>query len=93
MASPASRIEVCDGQQMAQIIDEMWDDRVSFAKYIIGFNPSDQQAGALLALDQHDSVTVKSGHGCGKSGVRPVAGEEKTVRRRLDARPKALHAG
>lgn len=72
MANTSPRIEVCDGQQMARIIDEMWDDRVSFAKYIVGFNPSDQQGEALEALDKHDSVSVKSGHGCGKSGVESV---------------------
>lgn len=70
---PGARIEVCDKQQMAQIIEDMWDDRVSFAKYIIGFTPSDQQGDALSGLDVHEAVSVKSGHGCGKSGVESVS--------------------
>ncbi|KAF0218805.1 MAG: hypothetical protein FD174_2588 [Geobacteraceae bacterium] len=64
-----ARIEVCDGAQMARYIDEWWDDRVSYTKYCIGITPTNQQGDALKALDKHDSVSIKSGHGTGKSSL------------------------
>ena len=50
-------------------IKELWDDRVGFVKYIIGATPTNQQAEALTLLNTNQNVTVKSGHGTGKSGV------------------------
>lgn len=51
------------------LLAELWDNRVDFFKYILKQTPTDQQGDALVALDNGDFVTVKSGHGCGKSFV------------------------
>ncbi len=51
-------------------INELWDNRVDFVKYVIGETPTDQQGDALRALDRHDAVSITSGHGCGKSSVQ-----------------------
>jgi len=56
-----------------KVIKEFWDDRVGFAKYIIGITPTDQQAEALSLLDKHPNVTIKSGHGTGKSSTEAIA--------------------
>jgi hypothetical protein len=60
-------------QQLERIIRELWDDRIGFAKHIIGVTPTDQQGDLLRALDERDHVSVGSGHGCGKSGAEAIA--------------------
>lgn len=54
---------------LERTIKELWDDRVGFVKYVIGVTPTNQQGDALVLLDKYQNVTVKSGHGTGKSGV------------------------
>lgn len=61
---------------------ELWDDRVTFAKEIMGFTPSPQQGDGLKALDNHDYVSIASGHGCGKSAVEVV-----TINHYMTCRP------
>lgn len=77
-----SRIEVCDGEQMDRYIEEWWNDRLAYVKYCIGATPTDQQGSALLALDNHDAVSIKSGHGTGKSAVMAWA-----INHFMDCRP------
>ncbi len=69
MSETASiRVQNTD-ERLAEIISDFFDDRVGFAKHILHFNPTEQQAQALAGLDRQDHIAVKSGHGCGKSGV------------------------
>lgn len=56
-------------EQVTRMIEDFWDDRVGFVKYVIGKTPTDQQGSALEALDTEPHVSVRSGHGCGKSTV------------------------
>jgi phage terminase large subunit len=63
------KIEVCSSEQLKRVITHLWDNRLDFAKEIIGMKPTDQQAEALIALDSHDEVAHKAGHGIGKSSV------------------------
>lgn len=53
---------------ISRVMADLWDDRVGFVKHIIGVTPTDQQGDALVAMDEGDHVSVRSGHGCGKSG-------------------------
>lgn len=62
-----SRITTADNAK--RVMEDLWDDRVGFVKYIIGITPTDQQGAALKALDESDYVSIASGHGCGKSTV------------------------
>src|SRR5574337_1306682 len=62
-----------EDKQIEKIVEDFWNDRVGFAKYIIGITPTDQQGTALKGLDEHDHVAVASGHGCGKSGVQSMS--------------------
>ena len=80
MQAAVGNIEV--GDPLARISDDLWDDRIGFVKEIIGVTPTDQQGEALKALDEADNVTVRSGHGCGKSGV-----ESWTVLHYMSCRP------
>lgn len=67
MANVAYKVD--DPQVMKKLISDLWDDRVGFVRYVIGVEPSHQQIEALRALDTEDSVTIASGHGCGKSAT------------------------
>lgn len=58
---------------LARVMKELWDDRVTFTKEIMGITPTQQQGDGLKALDAHDYVSIKSGHGCGKSGMEVFA--------------------
>lgn len=51
-----------------QYISEIWDDRVRFAKEVIGFEKLDpMQEAFLAALGKHDHVAIKAGHGTCKT--------------------------
>ncbi len=63
-----ARIEAT--KQIQKTIDDLWDDRIGFVKYIIGQTPTDQQGDALVTFDKNDHMSVASGHGCGKSSVQ-----------------------
>jgi hypothetical protein len=67
MANVAYRLE--DQKVLETLIDDFWNNRVDFVKHVIGVEPSHQQKQALNALDKTDSVSIASGHGCGKSAV------------------------
>lgn len=69
MARATAGIEVCEAESVARIVEDLYDDRVGFAKHIIGMTPTDQQAEGMAALDTNDSVAARSGHGVGKSGM------------------------
>ena len=60
--------------RIKEIVRALWDDRIGFVKAVFKVTPTPQQAQALLGLDQHDNVTVRSGHGCGKSTTMSWAG-------------------
>lgn len=72
MARAAKRIEVLEAEKIQRVVEDLYDDRVSFAKDLVGMTPTDQQAEAMTALDTHDCVAVRSGHGNGKSGAEAV---------------------
>lgn len=67
-----STVEVLESEKMLRIVEDLYDDRVTFAKEIVGMSPTTQQAEGMAALDTHDSVGVRSGHGNGKSAVEAV---------------------
>jgi len=67
-----SNIKLQEDRQIARIVDDMWDDRVSFAKHIMGMTPTNQQGDALVAMDGDKPVTIKSGHGTGKTATEVV---------------------
>ncbi|MAF44175.1 MAG: putative terminase large subunit [Prokaryotic dsDNA virus sp.] len=62
-------IEISQSALTERVMSDLWDDRVTYVKEIVGVTPTDQQGDALVALDNYDSVVVKSGHGAGKSCV------------------------
>lgn len=74
MGEAQSVITSNEDNQKIRMVEDFWNDRVGFVKCIIGVTPTDQQGDALLALDRADHVSVKSGHGCGKSGVQSWVG-------------------
>lgn len=53
---------------LAELIDQYYDDPVGFAVDVIDVHPTDQQAKFLTDLVKHHRVSVRSGHGIGKSG-------------------------
>jgi len=63
------RIEVCTDEQLKRVITHLWDNRLDFAKEIIGMKPTSQQIEVLNAMDEHDDVVHKAGHGIGKSAI------------------------
>jgi len=65
----ASRIEQPD-RILQKTVKELFDDRVGFVKHILKVTPTDQQVEGLVALDQHDHVSIRSGHGPGKSATQ-----------------------
>lgn len=56
--------------QIKEIIQKFQHDRVGFVRAVFDIEPDPLQAQALRALDTNDHVTVRSGHGCGKSAVQ-----------------------
>lgn len=69
MTTKSPRIQVCEDAQIERFMEEWWDDRIAYTKYCIGITPTGQQGDALRAMDKHDSVAIKSGHGTGKSSL------------------------
>lgn len=65
--------KLSDSDKITDLMADLWDDRVSFVKYIVGVQPSDLQGDALSALDKYDDVSIASGHGCGKSAIESWA--------------------
>lgn len=55
------------GSEIAEIIKKVRDDRNAFVKHIVNGSPTKQQAEGLRAMDADDYITIKSGHGTGKS--------------------------
>lgn len=62
-----SRISVETDRRIAEIIRDLWDDRVGFVQHIVGATPKQNQVELLEAADNHDYVAVRSGIGTGKS--------------------------
>ena len=55
-------------EQFEKYVSEIWDDRVRFAKEVIGFERLDpMQELFLRALDTNDHIAVKAGHGTCKT--------------------------
>jgi hypothetical protein len=54
-------------KEIAEIIKQVRDDRNSFVKYIVHGKPTKQQEEGLIAFDDNDYLSIKSGHGTGKS--------------------------
>jgi len=67
MAKATVGIQVLETEKVNSIVEDLWDDRVGYAKEIIGVTPTEQQAEGLAALDVDDCVAARSGHGVGKS--------------------------
>jgi len=62
-----ARVTVETDKQIAKIVKDFWNDRVGFAKHIIGATPNPNQAELLSALDSEDYIVIKSGINTGKS--------------------------
>ncbi len=60
-------VKVETDRRIAELIRELWDDRVAFVKHIIGVTPTEQQVEALREFDKEDFVAIKSGVNTGKS--------------------------
>jgi hypothetical protein len=72
MAKATPGIKVCEAESVGRIVEDLYNDRVGFAKHIVGMTPTDQQAEAMAALDTNDSVAGRSGHGVGKSAAEAI---------------------
>src|SRR3989304_2630745 len=72
MAKATPGLQVGEAESVARIVEDLYDDRVGFAKHIVGMTPTDQQAEAMAALDTHDSVAGRAGHGVGKSAAEGI---------------------
>ncbi len=62
-------IAVEERKQIESIVDDLWDDRVSFFKEVLGVALTDYQGDVLKTLDRETHVVVGSGHACGKSMI------------------------
>lgn len=60
-------------ERLVEISRDFWNDRVGFVKAIFKITPTEQQGAALVGLDNNDYVSIRSGHGCGKSTVESWA--------------------
>lgn len=61
-------------EQFEKYVSEIWDDRVRFAKEVIGFERLDpMQEVFLRALDSNDHIAVKAGHGTCKTTDLSIA--------------------
>lgn len=52
---------------LSQLLGEYYNTPVEFARDVLGFEPTDQQCTFLNALANNKRVTVRSGHGIGKT--------------------------
>ena len=60
--------------RFTQYISEIWDDRVRFAKEVIGFESLDpMQVAFHRCLDKHDHIATKAGHGTCKTTDLAIA--------------------
>jgi hypothetical protein len=64
--------------RIKEVLRAFWNDRLGFVKAVFKVTPTPQQAEALIALDNNDNVTIRSGHGCGKA--QPLSLEIDTPR-------------
>lgn len=61
-------------EKFLNLCRHFWNNRVAFAYKIVGVSRLDPQQEELLrALDEHDNVTCKAGHGTGKSADAALA--------------------
>jgi phage terminase large subunit len=61
-------VKSIDEQEFAKYVSELWDDRVRFAKEVIGFEKLDPlQERFLSRLDRYDHIAEKAGHGTCKT--------------------------
>ncbi|WP_431785731.1 DEAD/DEAH box helicase family protein [Paenibacillus lactis] len=52
-----------------QLLDLYWDDPVSFAEDMLGFDPDDWQRDVMMDVAEHPRTSVRSGQGVGKTGL------------------------
>jgi hypothetical protein len=62
-----ARVTVETDRRIAEIVRELFDDRVGFVKHIIGANPKPNQLQLLEDFDKHNFICIRSGINTGKS--------------------------